>query len=108
VTTRSSFAAAWFALAASGPALAADGSPTARTGWFADEKCLTSRAEDGRTGPPGRSCTQECICKGVPVVFFDEECDHVRITGTLDEKAGTVRIATIKVIDPYVAKCDVK
>ena len=97
----------------------------ARSGWFADEQCATSRAEVGRTGPPGRSCTQECIRKGVPVVFIDEktkalyrvsnpgvtrgqECDHVQVTGTLDEKARTIRVATIKVLDPYVAKCDAK
>jgi hypothetical protein len=62
-------------LGATAAAQGADNAATTRTGWFADEKCATSRASDGRTGPPGRSC---------------------------------LRVATIKVLDPYVAKCDAK
>lgn len=125
MTIRSGRIAVWVILAASAAVSRADDVATTATGWFADEKCASSRAADGRAGPPGRSCTQECIRKGVPVVFIDEkskalfrvsnpavtrgqECNHVQITGTLNERSKTVRVAAVKVLDPYVAKCDVK
>ncbi len=112
-------------LAAAAAAHAADGPITTRTGWFADQKCASSRVADGRVGPPGRTCTQECIRKGVPVVFIDEktkklyrvsnpavtrgqECDHVEITATIDQKAGALAVATIKVLEAYVATCAVQ
>lgn len=109
------------------PALAAgtDGAPVTRTGWFADEKCATARSKDGRVGPPGRTCTQECIRKGVKVVFIDEktkelfrvenpaltkgqESDHVEIRAVLDPGGKTLRVESVKVLEKYVAKCSVQ
>jgi len=96
-----------------------------RKGWFADEKCSTERVKNGRTGPPGQTCTQECIRKGVPVVFIDEqtgalyrvanakptrgiESDYVEMTGTFDARAKTVHVDSVRVLEKYVAKCSVQ
>ena len=80
---------------------AAPEAATTRTGWFADESCASNRVREGKTGPPGQTCTRRCIAKGVPVVFFDEksgqlirvqnpaattgrECDRVQIRAALE------------------------
>lgn len=103
----------------------AAGSPSetvTRKGWFADEECSTQRVRNGRKGPPGQACTQECIARGVKVVFIDErtgalyrvdnpkptkgiECDYVEVQGTLNAGAKTVHVDTVRVLEKYVAKC---
>jgi len=99
--------------------------PMTRKGWFADEKCATQRVENGRTGPPGQTCTRECIRKGVKVVFIDErtgalyrvdnpkptkglESDYVEVQGTLDAAAKTVHLDSVRVLEKYVARCSVE
>lgn len=99
--------------------------PVSRKGWFADENCSTQRVKNGRTGPPGQACTQECIRKGVKVVFIDEqtgklyrvanpkptrglECDYVEMSGTLDAGAKTVHVDSIRVVEKYAARCSVQ
>jgi len=96
-----------------------------RKGWFADEKCATQRVANGRTGPPGQTCTRECIRKGVKVVFIDEqtgalyrvdnpkptkglESDYVELAGTLNAAAKTVHVDSVRVIEKYAAKCSVE
>jgi len=96
-----------------------------RKGWFADQKCSTQRVANGRQGPPGQTCTRECIRKGVPVVFIDEatgalfrvenpkptrgiECDDVEIVGTLNAGAKTVHVDSVRVLEKYAAKCSVQ
>ena len=111
-------------LAGAGTALALppESSAPVRTGWFGDENCSKPHVAKGPVGPPGRECTRECIRKGVPVVFIDEgsktlyrvenpevtrdlESDHVEITGTIDADKQTIRVASVKVLEKYVAKC---
>ena len=99
--------------------------PPSRKGWFADEKCATQRVQNGRTGPPGQACTQECIRKGVKVVFIDEatgklyrvdnpkptrglESDYVEMTGALNASAKAVHVDSIRVLEKYVARCSVQ
>ena len=96
-----------------------------RKGWFADEKCSTQRVQNGRTGPPGQACTQECIRKGVKVVFIDEqtgklyrvdnpkptrglESDYVEMSGTLNAGTKTVHVDSVRILEKYVAKCGVE
>ncbi|HTY42285.1 MAG TPA: hypothetical protein VMH79_10470 [Thermoanaerobaculia bacterium] len=96
-----------------------------RKGWFADQKCSTQRAANGRPGPPGQTCTRECIRKGVPVVFIDEatgalyrvenpkptrgiECDYVEVVGTLNAGAKTVHVDSVRVLEKYAAQCSVQ
>jgi hypothetical protein len=96
-----------------------------RKGWFADEKCSTQRVQNGRTGPPGQACTQECIRKGVKVVFIDEqtgklyrvdnpkptrglESDYVEMSGMMNAETKTVHVDSIRVLEKYVAKCAVE
>jgi hypothetical protein len=94
------------------------------TGWFSDEKCATERVAEGRIGPTGRSCTLECLRKGVPMAFIDEtgktvlrvdnprivagrEGDHVQIEAVRrDEK--TLHVTSVKVLEKYAAKCSVE
>lgn len=96
-----------------------------RKGWFADEKCSTQRIQNGRTGPPSQACTQECIRKGVKVVFIDEqtgklyrvdnpkptrglESDYVEMSGTLNAGTKTAHVDSVRVLEKYVAKCGVE
>jgi hypothetical protein len=96
-----------------------------RKGWFADEKCSTERVRNGRKGPPGQTCTRECIRKGVKVVFIDErtgalyrvddpkptrglESDYVEVAGTLDEGRKTVHVDSVKVLEKYAGHCSVE
>lgn len=93
------------------------------TGWFSDEKCATARVADGRIGPTGRSCTLECLRKGVPMAFIDEtgrtvlrvdnpkivagrEGDHVQIEAVRKD-AKTLHVTSVKVLEKYAAKCSV-
>ncbi|HEY1435660.1 MAG TPA: hypothetical protein VGG65_09810 [Thermoanaerobaculia bacterium] len=93
-----------------------------RKGWFADEKCATQRVENGRKGPPGQTCTRECLRKGAKVVFIDEatgalyrvdnpkptkgiESDYVEFEGTWNAAAKTVHVDSVRVLEKYVAKC---
>jgi len=108
-------------------ALPAQSRPEAasRKGWFADERCSTERVKNGRTGPPGQACTRECIRKGAKVVFIDEqtgklyrvdnpkptrgiESDYVEVSGTLDARAKTVHVESVRVLEKYAAKCSVE
>lgn len=106
----------------------AAGSPSdsvSRKGWFDDEKCSTQRVQNGRTGPPGQACTQECIRKGVKVVFIDAqtgkldrvdnpnpprglESDDVEMSGTMNAETKTVHVDSIRVLEKYVARCGVE
>src|SRR5262245_11715555 len=108
------------------PALfAAPSESVTRKGWFADEKCSVERVRNGRTGPPGQTCTRECIRKGVKVVFIDEqtgalyrvdnpkptkglESDYVELAGTLNAEKKTVHVDSVRVIEKYAAKCSVQ
>jgi hypothetical protein len=105
--------------------LAAPSETVTRKGWFADEKCSTERVRNGRTGPPGQTCTRECIRKGVKVVFIDEqtgalyrvdnpkptnglESDYVEFAGTLDAGKKIVHVDSVRVLEKYAAKCSVE
>jgi hypothetical protein len=109
----------------SSSALASQPEAAVRKGWFADEKCATQRVQNGRTGPPGQTCTRECIRKGVKVVFIDEqtgalyrvdnpkvtkglESDLVEVRATLDAATKTVHVDSVRVLEKYVAKCSVE
>jgi hypothetical protein len=111
--------------------LAGDGASSEKhTGWLGCSSCSTGRIERsaGDQGehprPPNRDCAQKCIREGSPVVFYDEatkalyrvdnpaategqESHKVEIAGTIDAKARTIHVASLKVLEPYVAKCSV-
>ena len=105
------------------------GGTDTRTGWIACEACSKGRAENAAADAahpraPNRDCTQKCIREGSAVMFYDEatrtlyrvdnpssttgqESHRVEVTGTVDAKAGTIHIASVKVLEEYVAKCAV-
>jgi hypothetical protein len=102
---------------------AAESDPSTYTGWFSDEKCATARVAEGLIGPTGRSCTRECLRKGVPMVFIDEkgkivlrvenprvvagrEDDHVQIEAVRKD-AKTLHVSSVRVLEKYAAKCSV-
>jgi hypothetical protein len=105
--------------------IGAEKAPTATTatGWFSDESCATERVKAGRIGPTGRSCTRECLAKGVRMAFIDEkaravlrvenpaaargqEGAYVRVTGSVDAARKTLHVDSVKVLKPYAATCD--
>ena len=105
--------------------LAVPSETVTRKGWFADEKCAAERVRNGRTGPPGQTCTRECIRKGVKVVFIDEqtgtlyrvdnpkptkgvESDYVEFAGILNAEKKTVHVDSVRVLERYTAKCSVE
>ena len=91
------------------------------TGWLSDERCANLQ----RIGPNGRDCVQKCLKEGSRMVFVDEkakaiyfvdnpaelrgqESHHVEISATLNATAKSVHVASLKVLEQYVAKCGVK
>jgi hypothetical protein len=107
------------------PAFARSGADTvSATGWFSDERCASARVASGRIGPTGQACTRECLAKGVPMVFIDEkekavfrvdnptvvrkrEGDHVQIEA-IRKDAKTLHVTSVRVLQKYAAKCDVR
>jgi hypothetical protein len=91
------------------------------TGWISDEHCASAK----KMGPNGRDCVQKCLKEGARMVFVDEnakalffvdnpegfrgqESHHVQISATLDKSGKSVHVASLKVLEPYVASCSVK
>ncbi len=103
------------------------GDAVTHTGWIACNSCAAPRAENSTASsesprPPNRECAQKCIREGSAVVFYDEslkkllrvdnpkategqESHRVEVTGTIDAAAGTIHVASLKVLEQYVAKC---
>lgn len=104
-------------------ARAGDAAATGKyTGWLACNACSEKRVANGGSTAPNRDCSQKCIREGDPMVFYDEatktllrvdnpdagkgqESHHIEVTGTVDAKAKTIHVASIKVLEKYVAKC---
>ena len=125
----------WMSLSAAffiaGAALPADGPEAGKhTGWLGCAACSKGRVENkglgtsAHPGAPNRECTQKCIREGSAVMFYDEatrtlyrvdnpssttgqESHRVEVAGTIDAKAGTIHVASVKVLEEYVAKCGV-
>jgi hypothetical protein len=104
--------------------LAASGHAQSSTfkGWFSDAGCARARVDAGRIGPTGRECAQKQIASGAKVVFIDEdarriwevanpeaargqESHYVRVVGSLDREAETLRVESVEVLSEYVASC---
>ena len=110
-------------IAVSPAAAQSGGGKITTTGWFADQRCASARVHAGRIGPTGRTCTRECLAKGVPMAFIDEkakavlrvdnprvvrgrEGDHVQIEGVL-QNAKTLHVTSVRVLEKYAATCSV-
>lgn len=119
---RLSGAVAALALSVATFARAAEPETATVTGWFSDDRCAPSRVKAGLVGPTNRECAQRCIAHGAAVVFIDEaakgirrvanpeaakgqEGNYVRVTGTIDEELGVLRVGSVEVLSEYVAAC---
>lgn len=107
-----------------GIAVADDAKTVTVTGWIACQACSAGRVEHGASNPPNNECARKCIREGSPTVFYDEaskkllrvdnpkategkESDRIEVTGTIDAAAGTIHVASLKVLQVYVSKCSV-
>jgi hypothetical protein len=92
------------------------------TGWIACDRCAPARLKAARLGPVNRDCAQRCIADGAKVVLIDEgarrllklsnpevtkgqEGHYVRLTGILDADANALQVASVTVLEEYVAFC---
>jgi hypothetical protein len=95
---------------------------TTWTGWFSDFDCASARAAGGTVSATNPDCARRCIEKGVAPAFINEQTKmvytvkdyqgvkndlgyHVRVTGKIDEKAGTVSIQSVTRLDFQGASC---
>lgn len=91
-------------------------------GWLSDEKCANGRASSGVYTATGPRCAKECVAAGRRIVLIDPNArrillvanqsaardfvgDRVEITGSVDTKAKSIRVASLKMLEPGVAMC---
>lgn len=96
---------------------------TAIRGWLSDEGCARGRAESGTFTATNPRCARECVAKGKKIVLIDPDRkmifeivnqnlakknigDYVEIAGQMDLQARTVRIASLKMLEPGTASCE--
>jgi hypothetical protein len=92
------------------------------TGWFSDQHCAREPKADEAVRPNGTECVKQCLLKGSPAVFLSEQTnaiynvlDHpgvrddvgyrVEVAVTVDEKARTVSIRSVKRLSEVTAMC---
>jgi hypothetical protein len=98
-------------------------SETAIHGWLSDERCARGRAEGGTFTATNPRCAKECVAQGRKIVLIDPNRkmiftianqsiartnvgDYVRVAGEIDLQAGTVRIASLKLLARGTAGCE--
>ena len=92
------------------------------TGWFSDQGCAAGRAASGTFTPTNPECAKKCIEGGADPAFIGEEVKAIykvkdypsvvadlgwrlEITGTVDEAAKTISVASVKRLSPVVLSC---
>jgi hypothetical protein len=92
------------------------------TGWFSDQQCAREPTADELVRPNGTECVKQCLLKGSPAVFLSEQTnaiykvlDHpgvredvgyrVEVAATVDEKAKTESIRSVKRLSEVTAMC---
>ncbi|MGA2347844.1 MAG: hypothetical protein ABSF93_17675 [Candidatus Sulfotelmatobacter sp.] len=92
-------------------------------GWLSDEGCARGRAQSGTFTATNPDCAKECVAKGKKIVLIDPERkmifvivnqdlakknvgDYVEIAGHMDLQAKTVRVDSLKMLEPGTATCD--
>ena len=92
------------------------------TGWFSDQQCAREPKADEMVAPNGTECVKQCLLKGSPAVFLSEQTnaiykvlDHpgvrddvgyrVEVAASVDEKAKTVSIRSVKRLSEVTAAC---
>lgn len=92
------------------------------TGWFSDQQCAREPKADEAVRPNGTECVKQCLLKGSPAVFLSEQTnaiykvlDHpgvrddvgyrVEVAATVDERAKTVSIRSVKRLSEVTAMC---
>ena len=95
---------------------------TPMRGWLSDENCARGRANGGVYTGTNPDCAKQCVAKGAKIVlivpdqkqiFFvsnpeqvtNDIGDYVEVTGVLDAKAKTIRVASLKMITRGSASC---
>jgi hypothetical protein len=93
-------------------------------GWLSDEGCATGRASSGKFTGTNPDCAKKCVSEGKQIVLVDPEHkrlliianrdaamervgDYVEVMGDLDERAKTLRIDSVKLLEKGRAMCDV-
>jgi hypothetical protein len=92
-------------------------------GWLSDESCASGRASSGRYTGTNPDCAKKCVNEGKKIVLVDPEHqrlltianqdaararvgDYVEINGELDERARSLRIDSMKLLEKGRAMCD--
>jgi hypothetical protein len=92
------------------------------TGWFSDMQCASPRVARGLIGPNNPDCVKRCLEEGATPVFISEQAKalfevkdhasvkddvgyHVEVTGTVDKRAKTISVATVKRLSYVGALC---
>lgn len=95
---------------------------TTWTGWFSDQQCAREPKPDETIAPNGTECVKECLLKGSTAVFLSEQTNaiykvlghpgvrddvgyRVEVSATVDEKAKTVSIRSVKRLSEVTAMC---
>lgn len=93
-------------------------------GWLSDEGCAGGRASGGLYTGTNPDCAKRCVREGKKIVLVDPEHkrlltienpdaavarvgDYVEISGDLNERAKTLRIDSLKLLEKGRAMCDV-
>ena len=92
------------------------------SGWFSDQQCAREPKADETIRPNGTECVKQCLLKGSAAVFLSEQTntiyevlDHpgvrddvgyrVEVAVSVDEKAKTVCIRSVKRLSEVTAMC---
>jgi len=89
-------------------------------GWLSDSRCAPGHVSSGKYTGTNPDCSKECVAKGFKTVLVDPEHKTLlvvttrkwrrrmsAISGDLNLKRKTVRIDTLKILEPGRAMCDV-
>jgi hypothetical protein len=116
--------AAWLAAAIIGPGVDPNenGNTVTWTGWFSDKGCAGPRVARGDIGPNNPDCVKRCLEEGAAPVFVSEQAKamfevreypsvrddlgyRLEVTGTVDEEAATISVASVKRLEYVGATC---
>jgi hypothetical protein len=91
-------------------------------GWLSDESCASGRAVSGDYTATNPDCAKKCVHEGKRIVLIDPDRkrllvvmnkdaavervgDYVEITGDVDEKALTLHIDSLKLLEKGKEMC---
>ena len=98
------------------------GHTTVLQGWLSDEQCARGRASSGVYTATGPRCANECVAKGIKIVFIDPAAkrillianqdvarghvgDQVELTGSVDPQAKSIHVVSLKMLEKGIAMC---